>query len=902
MTGGLITWLRSAAVLSAVCTFTAASGFEWHNSEEPQMLSGCVGSPITLSWGFSKEPYNSLGTIHWLRFARQTVASYVDGQVTNPDKRFTPVGSGSAADLTIAGLTTRDTGLYEVDVKILSKNPKGKEIETVHSASAMLMVGDPPIISGDRLTTQEVTSEEGCALLRQVTLRCGHFLKRGVPPVEAVWTDPAGQQLPSTRYVDGYFELVLPRRPLAGNYTCHALCKNPVLQCLPPDTPLKTAPQIRIQGPNSLDGCSEADRQNVDKEQPSGAASVSSPRAVRRLESNLTELSLNVAKLEREQTQLKNQNDERRENFRVKVEELRELVLLANQQSSGAQSHALERTLLTLQNVLHDVQQNVTALQQRQKSSPVVPPQEGGRGGGGGGRGGGGSRGGGGRGGGGGEGGRGGGGGEDNDQRFQDIQNTLVDLRAKLEASNQKIQSLEEKIVSVSVGLALTQTTVTSLEESLINSGQKVEVPSSISQEHSQNITNLWDNLDRLEQIHADTLQEVRGVTDSQRRLEKRQDNLTQSLSGVSSRVDGLEHGLGRRVDRAVRLCNVTKHDMSRLERKLQRVERGQAMPVEAAAAASVAEEGMVMEPGIGGAHLLPLPPWDGEKDSLMHDFLILPGEGNVVIADRYRSDVILASNVSAMSDVTAIPLRYGSHIRHLTTLPDGVVAATLDDRYIFILDTTTDDPNDQQRWVRTPHPYNGIAARSAQTLFVGVSAKEGGGMARIDVISIVDDAAIIVSTVMNGSVTPQLQDPYGMTLHGEDLYVCDWKSSYILRLSLQTLQVTVISGPGRVAELHDEPRFFQPRHMAFDVSGNMYVTTGGKLCGSDGGHFYSRGFCVVVISQEGSWEKLVTRGQHIYPYGLALTPTGLAVSWGSWVQNPTRSLIQWYDLVHPNV
>lgn len=826
-------------------------GFEWH-SEDPQIVNGCAGSSVTLRWRFRKQPHNSVGTIHWFRFARQTLASYVDGQITNPNRRFTPTGSDG--DLRVSGLTVRDTGHYEVDVKIYSKDDQGQQVETVHSASAMLFVGDPPVISGDRLTVQEVTSNEGCALQRQVTLRCGHFTKRGVPPVEVVWTDPAGQQLPSSRHADGHFDLDLPRRPLAGNYTCHVLCQNPVLQCLPPDSPLRAAPSLHLGAP-SRDGCSEGDGQDgVDQD----SRPVSSSGAVERLVSNVTELQQSVVILQQEQTRLNNQNEERQDAFRIKVEELRELVLLANQQSSGAQFRVLQQTLLTLQNSLHDVQQNVTALQQGQGRRPENPQQ----------------------------------GGAEPDPRFQDIQNNMEDLRAKLEQSHQKMQSLEEKVITLSVGLSLAHDSVSSLQDAMNG-----KVDGQIVSEHAQNVSNLWENLDRLEQLHADTLQEVRVVSQAQRSYERRQDNLTRSVNTVSSRVDGVEQGLGRRVDRAVRQCNLTKHELSRVSWRLQRVEKGQPISV-----AAVVEDNAGVEPGIDPLVSQTQPtfslsaPWDGQSDSLLHDFLILP-EGQVVIADRYHADVILVSNVSAAnSDVTTIPLRYGTHVRKLTLLPDGLVAATVDHHFIFIFDPTADDPKAQQRWVRTSHPYRGIAARSTQTLFVGATAEDTGGVARVDVISIVDDAAVAVSTVLNGTVTSELQAPSGLTVHEDALYVCDWRSGNILRLELHTLRVTVIPGPGAQPEL----RFFQPRHTTFDVSGNMYVTTGGRMCGTD--EVYASGFCVVVISQEGWWERLVIRGQHIYPYGLALTPTGLAVSWGSWVQSPTRSLIQWYDLVHPNV
>lgn len=228
----------------------------------------------------------------------------------------------------------------------------------------------------------------------------------------------------------------------------------------------------------------------------------------------------------------------------------------------------------------------------------------------------------------------------------------------------------------------------------------------------------------------------------------------------------------------------------------------------------------------------------------------------------------------------------------------NGVVAATVDDNYIYILNiTATSEPAQlwPERWVRTQTKYFGVAARSAQTLFVGVAPGDGGGTARIDVISVNDANSEVLTTLLDQTMTEELRHPKGMTVYDDHLYISDWDSNHVLRVSLDTRRVTLVAGP----KAQPSTSLFQPRQTAFDVSGNMYVTTGGAVCGP-GSDTYSRGFCVVVISREGSLIRLAKRGQNVFPYGLALTPTGLAVSWVSWEFNPVRSLIQWYDFVQP--
>ncbi|XP_076437077.1 uncharacterized protein LOC143276461 [Babylonia areolata] len=830
-----------------VCPLTA--GFQWQR-QETLMVTGCVGSQVTLPWAFTKQPDESVGTIHWFRFSRETLASLVEGRVTNPDKRFTP--SGANADLTISGLTARDTGHYEVDVKILTKNAKGEQSEERFSATAILTVGDPPAISGDKLTIEEVTSDETCALKRQVTLRCGHFKERGVPPIDVVWRDPAGQQLPSSRYSDGNFDLDLPSRPLAGNYTCHVQCQNPVLQCLAAGSPLLKSPRLHLRPPSS-EGCADEDRRRHE-EGGEDSGLVPDSRTLQSLESNVTKIQQDLITLQDEQEKLKSDDEKRAENFRIKVEELRELVVVSNQQSSGAEVHFLKQTLQNVQNTLREVQQNLTSLHQERNQEKQQRDQE----------------------------------------QNEHIQNALDELRTKQDLNTKSVESLQDDLKALSMGLSMTQKTLSSLQEAL-----NLNVAPAMSEEHAQNFTDLWDNISGLADLHGNVSQELRGVSEAQQTFGKQQETLTQNLNALSSRVDGVEQGLRRRVERAVRECNATHSELGRLGWRLQRVESGQSDQPAAAGEEKAMEP--LTDPLVSKAvpTFSMLSPWDGQSDSLLHDFVITP-DGQVVIADRYHAYVIMAPNASS-SDVVTRPLRYGTHIRRMTTLPDGLVACTVDDHYILLLDTTTSDPDAQERWVQTPDTYHGIAARSAQTLFVGVDGDGDGDVskAHVDVISVVDDVAAVVTTVLNGSV---LRTPAGLTVHEDELYVSDWDSGTVLRLSLDTLKVTVLTGPRAEPNL----RFFQPRATAIDASGNMYVTTGGRMCrdmGVGGGvhNVYDGGFCVVVISQEGWWERLVIRGQHIYPYGLSLTPTGLAVSWGSWVRSPMRSLVQWYDLIPPD-
>ena len=108
---------------------------------------------------------------------------------------------------------------------------------------------------------------------------------------------PKGQVFPSTRFSNNHFDLDLPRRPLPGNYTCRVTCQSPVLRCLPPDSPLLSSHQVRVQTPRE-DGCGEADLAEEEEEQVTMATA--DLARVRDLERNVTQLEHFMLVRERE--------------------------------------------------------------------------------------------------------------------------------------------------------------------------------------------------------------------------------------------------------------------------------------------------------------------------------------------------------------------------------------------------------------------------------------------------------------------------------------------------------------------------------------------------------------------------------------------------------------------------
>ncbi|KAK7092429.1 uncharacterized protein [Littorina saxatilis] len=681
-------------VLFLVVFVNVAESFEW-KSETFVRVTGCVGSKVTLPWQFvTTEGRETIETVYWYKgHEDQTMLAsiYRDRfsiKPGNSDYKVLPRDPDMNAALVLNNTQLDHTGYYVVTVTVQTKDENLNDMKTEHRASALLtVIGDAPTLSGDKLTVHEVTSGvQTCALERQITLSCGNFTSRGFPPVDVVWTDPAGQVFPSTRFADGYFDLDLPRRPLPGSYRCHLSCQSPSLQCLSPSSPLLGKQFVHVTKPSS-EGCSEA---------------------------------------------------------------------------------------------------------------TTPDPSEG--------------------------------------------QGEVTD---DVESGVKRKQEFEDLL---------------------------------------QNFTKLQESVKRL-QDENDGLK-----NEAQSRSHENYNNLLGVVQNVSSKLDAMDHKFAELTKTTQ--CNATSVDLSPFVKRFDTLENSLALRAQD----DQAEEELETDPLVSRLRqtFSLVSPADEHSKSLVNDVVVTP-QGAVVMTDLYHSHVIIAENRPG-SDVTTRRLKYGTHARQLTNMDGGLVAATVDDTYIYILNTTTTKSWAQRdRWILTKEKYHGLAARSEQTLFASVTTRDAGeGNARIDVISIHGYSAVVVTSLLNRSTAKKLNNPERLTVNDNHLYMVD--TDVIMRLDLDTHKLSIITGPRSSPGL----TFLEPRGVAFDMGENMYVATGGELCSSKLSHLYTDGFCVVVISREGSWRKVTSRGKDIRPYGVTLTPTGVAVTWVSWVRAPLRSMVQFYDLVPP--
>lgn len=273
---------------------------------------------------------------------------------------------------------------------------------------------------------------------------------------------------------------------------------------------------------------------------------------------------------------------------------------------------------------------------------------------------------------------------------------------------------------------------------------------------------------------------------------------------------------------------------------------------------------------------------------------LAVTDDGVFVAGENERCEIV-TGQPQRIDEVAVRDLKKfeAAEVRSVSLLPSGKVAVVVQS-YIYIGGV---QGGDSGRWIFTQKNYFGSAARTDDTLFVGKRADSVDGP-RVDIVSLGTESAEVQSIVLTHETTQQLESPDYLSVHENQLYVSDWITHHVIRLDLDSGRVTIWRGPlYNPHNLH----FYEPRQAAFDDMGNMYLATGGNVCGYHGGAgHYSKGFCVLMIAKHGGWKVVAEQGRDNYPYGIAVIDKGIAVTWVSWEQLPhmASSYIQGYELV----
>ncbi|KAK7501524.1 hypothetical protein BaRGS_00007328, partial [Batillaria attramentaria] len=163
---------------------------------------------------------------------------------------------------------------------------------------------------------------------------------------------------------------------------------------------------------------------------------------------------------------------------------------------------------------------------------------------------------------------------------------------------------------------------------------------------------------------------------------------------------------------------------------------------------------------------------------------------------------------------------------------------------------------------IDTWNTYLGVCQGDGDTLIV--STEEEG--ARIEVIDLSGD---VVREILNGSRSSMLMEPRYLTRWGGDVYVSDWGSHKVFRVGLETGRVDSTFAGLNLSDLD----LWQPREVAFDDNGNMYVATG--KAGAE------NQWQVLMIQRNGTARVFLDNGvlTGMAPYGLTVDSGAIIVS-----------------------
>nr|KAG5701553.1 hypothetical protein BaRGS_024803 [Batillaria attramentaria] len=377
-----------------------------------------------------------------------------------------------------------------------------------------------------------------------------------------------------------------------------------------------------------------------------------------------------------------------------------------------------------------------------------------------------------------------------------------------------------------------------------------------------------WETCGGWEQKQVDEKQETEAANVT--RLREAMERLQQQWNATrQAREDRLEDvtQLQKRVDELVHDVRIVENVTSRLDNLEDELNTLTGEPKTA-----------VPDPllkDLTEAYAIQAPATDDTGTTLRS--LVLTDDGIFVAGNHEKNELFIASSHDR-SQKRPHTLQHGNNVQSVALLPGGRIAVTVDTNHIMVADVSDVDSALGETWLDTERAYSGSVARSEDTLFVGARPDSYSG-ARVDIVSLTGD---------------QAECPDSLTLHGNDLYISDWCSNSIIVLHLDTSKFDVLGGPPYHADL----MFYEPRMTAFDDLGNMFLATGGTVCGyQKDGHYYSRGFCVVLITRDGGFKKVLEEGKDIYPYGVISTNSGIAVTWVDFTTFPHRSSIKGYTL-----
>nr|KAG5699692.1 hypothetical protein BaRGS_022090 [Batillaria attramentaria] len=241
--------------------------------------------------------------------------------------------------------------------------------------------------------------------------------------------------------------------------------------------------------------------------------------------------------------------------------------------------------------------------------------------------------------------------------------------------------------------------------------------------------------------------------------------------------------------------------------------------------------------------------------------------DGQRLVMIDLNNKMVKVADVTNLHTVLSVTLK--DMPLALALLHDGRVAVTAWNKRLYLLDVSG-HPTVVSR-IKTARQCWGVSAgTTANTLIVSCIFR----LINVDVITY---EGKFIHTVIDSNTLRDLKWPVYLNTVGGDLLVWDCDSNTVFRVELAT---------GRVVATLTHPDMKAPRQVCVDLSGNVYIAC-------------SDSECVLVMSADGRWRRLVEGSQHgdgprVRPLAVCVTGSRLVVSCDEY---PGYSVVAGYDL-----
>ncbi|KAK7090096.1 uncharacterized protein [Littorina saxatilis] len=245
----------------------AYRGLEWSErfQDTSKPLEICSGENIQLFWNYTLTEGEGVKGLVWTCQPEGKVSELM---ATYADHHFVPMSpfSGRLAHLKDGGIelscaTILESGNYSVAVTTVDQTGT----ETLYQKTAWVKIVDTPKTQSGYLEvskSKEPVRDESNGQWH-IQLTCGNFSDRGHPPIDVVWRTPKGEELSSSNFDNGNFQLMIPNPLAGGNYTCSLPRGEPATKCLPRDSELLEEVCVEVDEDKSRFSMLEARQQEL---------------------------------------------------------------------------------------------------------------------------------------------------------------------------------------------------------------------------------------------------------------------------------------------------------------------------------------------------------------------------------------------------------------------------------------------------------------------------------------------------------------------------------------------------------------------------------------------------------------------------------------------------------------